>query len=67
MKKALVYKPDVIKAFTDGWRYGTGEDLTSMNLATLSAIVEDAHRAGIKVFTPYSHVEWSEDSGASGS
>jgi imidazolonepropionase-like amidohydrolase len=51
MKKILPYKPDVIKAFTDGWRYGRGDDLTSMNLATLSAIVEDAHSAGIKVFT----------------
>lgn len=51
MKKILPYKPDVIKAFTDGWRYGRGNDLTSMNLETLSAIVEDAHRAGIKVFT----------------
>jgi imidazolonepropionase-like amidohydrolase len=51
MKKILPYKPDVIKAFTDGWRYGRGNDLTSMNLETLSAIVEDAHRAGLKVFT----------------
>jgi imidazolonepropionase-like amidohydrolase len=51
MKNILPYKPDVIKAFTDGWRYGRADDLTSMNLATLSAIVEDAHRAGIKVFT----------------
>jgi imidazolonepropionase-like amidohydrolase len=51
MKNILPYKPDVIKAFTDGWRYGRGDDLTSMNLATLSAIVEDAHHAGIKVFT----------------
>jgi imidazolonepropionase-like amidohydrolase len=51
MKRILPYKPDVIKAFTDGWRYGRADDLTSMNLATLSAIVEDAHRAGIKVFT----------------
>lgn len=51
MKKILPYKPDVIKAFTDGWRYGRADDLTSMNLATLSAIVEDAHHAGIKVFT----------------
>ncbi len=51
MKKILPYKPDVIKAFTDGWRYGRGNDLTSMNLETLSAIVEDAHNAGIKVFT----------------
>lgn len=51
MKKILPYKPDVIKAFTDGWRYGRGDDLTSMNVETLSAIVEDAHHAGIKVFT----------------
>ncbi len=51
MKKILPYKPDVIKAFTDGWRYGRGDDLTNMNVETLSAIVEDAHQAGIKVFT----------------
>jgi len=51
MKKILPYKPDVIKAFTDGWRYGRSDDLTNMNVETLSAIVEDAHRAGIKVFT----------------
>ena len=51
MKKILPYKPDVIKAFTDGWRYGRGNDLTSMNLETLAAIVQDAHSAGIKVFT----------------
>ena len=51
MKKILPYKPDVIKAFTDGWRYGKDDDLTNMNVETLAAIVEDAHRAGIKVFT----------------
>lgn len=51
MKKILLYKPDVLKVFTDGWRYGRGADLTSMNVQTLSAIVEDAHKAGLKVFT----------------
>ncbi len=51
MKRILPYKPDVIKVFTDGWRYGRGADLTSMNVQTLSAIVEDAHKAGLKVFT----------------
>ena len=50
MKKIFPYKPDVIKAFTDGWRYGKDDDLTNMNVETLSAIVEDAHQAGIKVF-----------------
>src|SRR5215472_4444800 len=51
MARVLPYKPDVIKVFTDGWRYDRLADLTSMNLQTLSAIVEDAHRAGLKVFT----------------
>lgn len=51
MKRILPYHPDVIKVFTDGWRYGRGPDLTSMNVQTLSAIVGDAHKAGLKVFT----------------
>ena len=50
-KIALSYKPDVIKVFTDGWRYGMAPNLSSMNLETLAAIVEDAHAAGVKVFT----------------
>ena len=50
-KIALSYKPDVIKVFTDGWRYGMAPNLSSMNLETLSAIVQDAHAAGVKVFT----------------
>jgi hypothetical protein len=48
---ALAYKPDVIKVFTDGWRYGMAPNLSSMNLETLAAIVQDAHAAGVKVFT----------------
>src|SRR5947207_15683892 len=51
IKSVLAYRPDVIKAFTDGWRYGAAPDLTSMNLETLAAIVEDAHAAGTKVVT----------------
>ncbi len=51
MKKLLPYKPDVIKIFTDGWRYGTIPDLSSMNEETIAAIVADAHAAGIRVFT----------------
>ncbi len=51
MKEVLAYKPDVIKVFTDGWRYGAAPDLTSMNLETLAAIVADAHAAGLKVLT----------------
>ncbi len=51
MKAALAYKPDVIKVFADGWRYGRDPDLNSINLDTLSAIVADAHKAGIPVIT----------------
>lgn len=51
MKIALAYKPDLIKVFTDGWRYGSAPNLSSMNLETLAAIVEDAHAANVKVVT----------------
>lgn len=50
--QALVsYKPDFIKAFTDGWRYGASADNTSMDEGTLSALVDEAHRNNIKVLT----------------
>ncbi len=51
MEKALAYKPDVIKVFADGWRYGRDPDLNSINEDTLAAIVADAHAAGIPVIT----------------
>ncbi|HEX8484017.1 amidohydrolase family protein [Sphingomonas sp.] len=51
MARALAYRPDVIKVFADGWRYGRSPDLGSMNVATLSAIVADAHAAGLPVIT----------------
>ncbi len=50
--QALVpYKPDFIKAFADGWRYGVSADNTSMDQATLSALVDEAHKNKIKVLT----------------
>lgn len=44
-------RPDVIKVFTDGWRYGTIPNLMSMNEETIAAIASDAHAAGAKVLT----------------
>lgn len=51
VQKVLPFKPDVIKAFTDGWRYGTAPDMTSMNEDVLAALVDEAHKNGIEVVT----------------
>ena len=51
MREALAYKPDAIKAFTDGWRYGSGAAMADFNEQTTAAIAADAHAAGIKVLT----------------
>ena len=51
MKRWLAYDPDAIKVFTDGWRYGTEPDMTSMEEETLRAIVEEAHARGVEVLT----------------
>ena len=45
------YRPDLIKAFTDGWRYGAAPDNTSMDGWTLSALTDAAHEHGLKVVT----------------
>ncbi|HEV8146008.1 MAG TPA: amidohydrolase family protein [Bryobacteraceae bacterium] len=51
VQKALTYRPDVIKVFTDGWRYGAAPDMTSMNEPTLAAICEEAHKHNLPVLT----------------
>jgi imidazolonepropionase-like amidohydrolase len=51
IRELAPYKPDVIKAFADGWRYGTAPDNTSMDEGTLAALVDEAHKHGLKVGT----------------
>ena len=51
MAALLPHRPDVIKVFTDGWRYGRDADRPNMDLPTLAAIVADARRVGIPVVT----------------
>ena len=45
------YRPDYIKAFADGWRYGQLPEETSMNLETLAALADEAHKHGQRVLT----------------
>ncbi len=66
MAQALPYKPDVIKVFADGWRYGRDSDLNSMNEPTLAAIVADAHKAGIPVITHTVTLEGAKVAAAAG-
>jgi imidazolonepropionase-like amidohydrolase len=44
VQELMPYQPDSIKAFMDGWRYGTAPDNTSMNEDTLTALVDEAHK-----------------------
>jgi len=47
VRELAAYRPDFIKTFTDGWRYNNYPDNTSMDEATLAALVEEAHAHGI--------------------
>ena len=47
----LPYKPDAIKVFADGWRYGGVVNLTSINEDALEAVVDTASEAGLPVLT----------------
>jgi imidazolonepropionase-like amidohydrolase len=60
------YKPDAIKAFTDGWRYGSAPDNTTMDAWTLKALTETAHKYGLKVLTHTVTVEQGKVAASSG-
>lgn len=51
LAELVSYRPDNIKAFADGWRYGRGPDNTSMGVNTLTAIAEESHRLNLSVLT----------------
>jgi imidazolonepropionase-like amidohydrolase len=51
IREVIPYKPDLIKAFTDGWRYGVSPDNTSMNEDALAALADEAHKNGLRVTT----------------
>lgn len=66
MAQALPYKPDLIKVFADGWRYGRDANLNNMDERTLAAIVQDAHAAGIPVITHTVTLEGAKVAAAAG-
>ncbi|MBY9068077.1 amidohydrolase family protein [Hyphomonas sp. WL0036] len=51
VQELLPYKPDYIKVFSDGWRYGMSPEETSMNEETLSALADEAHENNIRILT----------------
>ncbi|MFN7179877.1 amidohydrolase family protein [Hyphomonas sp.] len=51
VQELLPYEPDYIKVFTDGWRYGTSPEETSMNEETLVALLDEAHANGLRILT----------------
>ena len=51
VREVVAYKPDLMKGFHDGWRYGSGADNNSMDLVTLTALVDEAHKNHLKVLT----------------
>lgn len=57
VQRILPYKPDLLKVFTDGWRYGLDVGMTSMDEETLKALVDEAHKGGVKVLTHTVSVE----------
>lgn len=66
VQEIAAYGPDFIKAFTDGWRYNNAPDNTSMDEATLTALVDEAHRHGIKVFSHTVTVERAKQAARAG-
>lgn len=66
VRRVLPFRPDVLKVFTDGWRYGVGTDMTSMDEVTLAALVEESHRAGVKVLTHTVTVKKAEEAARAG-
>jgi imidazolonepropionase-like amidohydrolase len=63
IRELAAYKPDAIKAFTDGWRYGTAPDNTSMDVRTLAALVDEAHKQKLSVLTHTVTVSRGADAG----
>ena len=62
----LASKPDAVKIFTDGWRYGYAPPMASMTREAIAAVVEQAHLHGLEVLTHTVTVQGAKDAAAAG-
>lgn len=51
VRSLLPYRPDAIKVFSDGWRYGASTNLSSVSEDVLATIVQDASAEGLPVIS----------------
>jgi imidazolonepropionase-like amidohydrolase len=49
--RVAAFRPDLLKVFADGWRYGTSPDLASIDLDTLEALTYQGRKHGLRVLT----------------
>jgi len=49
IEQLILYKPDVIKIFADGWRYGNSAENTSMNEDAMTELVIASHKHQLPV------------------
>lgn len=66
MKELEQYKPDAVKLFTDGWRYGYADPMASMTAETIQAATEAAHTRGWEVLTHTVTANGAEDAASGG-
>jgi imidazolonepropionase-like amidohydrolase len=66
IEEILFYKPDAIKVFADGWRYGSGINLSDINIDAFSSIVEMARESGLPVFSHTVTVEGGKQAARAG-
>ncbi len=66
VSRLLPFKPDALKLFTDGWRYGYAEPMAGMSRATIAAVVVEARKYGLETLTHTVTVEGAKDAAAAG-
>lgn len=64
--RLLEFRPDALKLFTDGWRYGYAEPMAGMSRETIAAVVAEARKHGLETLTHTVTVTGAKDAAAAG-